>query len=86
MGLKRNLFEVDFVCNQGHKRYYTPSAYALPTDEKMQQEVNSLIKIKDGFIKFIIVETPTPSYQNEEAIVILNIYDFLMNENSLTLW
>lgn len=82
---KRNTLEVDFVCNQGYKRYYIQSAYALPTAEKMRQEMNSLLKIKDGFMKYIIVGTPTPTYQNEEGIVIMNIYDFLMNENSLAL-
>lgn len=80
---KRSTLEVDFVCNQGYRRYYIQSAYALPTEEKMKQEFNSLERINDGFRKYVIVGTPTPTYQNEEGIIIMNIYDFLMNPNSL---
>lgn len=80
---QRTTLEVDFVCNQGYKRYYIQSAYALPTKEKMQQELHSLLQIKDGFKKYVIVGTPTPTYQNEEGIIIMNIYDFLMDPKSL---
>jgi predicted AAA+ superfamily ATPase len=80
---KRSVLEVDFVCNQGYKRYYIQSALALPTQDKMDQELNSLRKIRDGFRKYVIVGTPTPTYQNDDGIVIMNIYDFLADENSL---
>lgn len=64
---QRSTLEVDFVCNQGYKRYYIQSAYALPTEEKKEQEFNSLLKIKDGFPKIVIVGTPTPTYQTEDG-------------------
>lgn len=80
---QRSTLEVDFVCNLGYKRYYIQSAYALPTEEKMRQELSSLLRIKDGFKKIVIVGTPTPTYQNERGILIMNIYDFLMNPDSL---
>lgn len=80
---QRSTLEVDFVCNQGYKRYYIQSAYALPTEEKQEQELNSLLKINDSFPKIVIVGTPTPTYQTEEGITIMNVYDFLMNTNSL---
>ena len=82
---QRATLEVNFVCNQGFKRYYIQSAYALPTEEKMKQELNSLLRIKDGFMKYVIVGTPTPTYQTEDGIVIMNIYDFLTNPNSLAI-
>ena len=82
---QRSILEVDFVCNQGYKRYYIQSAYALPTEEKMKQELNSLLKIKDNFMKYVIVGTPTPTYLNENGIVIMNIYDFLTNSSNLAL-
>ena len=74
---------MDFVCNQGYKRFYIQSVYALPTEEKKEQELNSLLKIKDNFPKIVIVGTPKPTYQTEEGITIMNVYDFLMNKNSL---
>lgn len=80
---KRSTLEVDFVCNLGYKRYYIQSAYALPTREKVLQEERPLTKINDSFMKFIIVGTPTPTYQSDEGIVIMDIYNFLMDENSL---
>ena len=81
--MMRKQLEVDFVCNNGSKRYYIQSAYALPTEEKKEQELNSLLKINDSFPKIVIVGTSTPTYQTEEGITIMNVYDFLMNTNSL---
>lgn len=76
---KRATLEVDFVCNLGYKRYYIQSAYALPTREKVLQEERPLTKINDAFTKYIIVGTPTPTYQTDEGINIMNLYDFLMD-------
>ena len=44
-GNKKKQLEVDFVANQGNKRYYIQSAFALPDQEKMDQEQASLVKI-----------------------------------------
>lgn len=82
---QRSTLEVDFVCNLGYKRCYIQSAYALPTEDKMKPEFNSLLRIKDSFKKIVIVGTPTPTYQNEEGILTMNIYDFLMNPDSLNI-
>ena len=81
---RRSSLEVDFVCNQGYRRYYIQSAYALPDRAKMDQEMSSLLKISDGFRKFIISGQPTPMYQNDDGIMIMNIWDFLMNPESLS--
>lgn len=78
---KRSYLEVDFVCNRGYKRYYVQSALAMPTNEKIEQELSSLRKINDGFEKLVITGNPTPTYQNDDGIIIMSIYDFLMKEN-----
>lgn len=81
----RKQLEVDFVCNKGSKRYYIQSAFAIPDPNKMKQESNSLLRINDSFKKIIIVkDTPAPWY-TEEGILIMSIYDFLLNMNSLDL-
>ena len=81
--LIRKQLEVDFVCNKGSKRYYVQSAFAVPDAEKMQQESNSLLRIDDSFKKIIVVkDTPSPWY-TEEGILVIGIYDFLLNTNSL---
>lgn len=81
---QRKVLEVDFVCNRGGKRYYIQSALSLPTPEKVGQEQNSLLRIDDNFQKMIIVGGMTPTHINDNGIIIMNIYDFLLNENSLT--
>ena len=81
---QRKVLEVDFVCNRGGKRYYIQSALSLPTPEKVEQEQNSLLRIDDNFQKMIIVGGMTPTHINDNGIIIMNIYDFLLNENSLT--
>lgn len=81
----RRQLEVDFVCNLGYKRWYIQSALALPTQEKVDQEVASLRSIGDSFRKIVITGGLSPTYQNEEGIFFLNILDFLKDENSLNL-
>lgn len=82
--VRRN-YEVDFVCNQGSKRYYIQSAYKMIDDEKVRQEENSLRNIDDSFKKIIVLGESTPVIRNEYGITIISIYDFLLNENSLEL-
>ncbi|MBR1635817.1 MAG: ATP-binding protein [Lachnospiraceae bacterium] len=82
-GNKKKQLEVDFVANQGNKRYYIQSAFALPDQEKMDQEQASLIKISDSFKKIIVVNSNTPVWRNDKGILVMNLYDFLLNEDSL---
>ena len=77
---RRANLEVDFVCNQGFKRYYIQSALNMATEQKMEQEQKSLIRISDNFAKMIIVGGLTPSHVNDNGIQIVNIFDFLMND------
>ena len=79
----RKQLEVDFVCNQGSQRYYIQSALRLPSEEKREQEVRSLKSINDSFRKFVITEDLISRYQDNEGITYMNIYEFLLDENSL---
>lgn len=79
----RKQLEIDFVCNKGSKRYYIQSAYAIPDQAKMEQEQRSLMLTGDFFKRMIITkDTPAP-YYNESGVLIMSVYDFLLNENSL---
>lgn len=79
----RKQLEVDFVCNKGSKRYYIQSAFSIPDREKMEQESNSLLRIDDSFKKIIVVkDLPAPTY-TEDGILVISVYDFLLNCNSL---
>lgn len=82
--IRRN-YEVDFVCNQGSRRYYIQSAYKMLDEEKVRREENSLRNIDDSFKKIIILGESTPVIRNDYGITIISIYDFLLNEDSLEL-
>ena len=81
----RKQLEVDFICNQGSKRYYIQSTFAIPDSEKMNQEKNSLIRIEDSFKKIIVVKDNIKLWRTEEGIVVMGIQEFLLNPNSLDL-
>jgi len=77
--------EVDFVCNKGYNRYYIQSAFSIPNNEKMIQETKSLDKIQDSFKKIIVTQDMTKPWKNDKGYLIINIFDFLLNKNSLDL-
>ena len=79
----RKQLEVDFVCNKGSKRFYIQSAYALPDKEKMEQEQRSLVNTGDGFKKIIITKDAVAQLYNEEGILVMTVYDFLLNPDSM---
>ena len=81
----RTSFEVDFVANLGSKRYYIQSAFALPTPEKFRQECNSLTNINDGFKKIIIVRDYINPWYTNEGILVIGLFDFLLQPDSLDL-
>lgn len=78
---ERKSLEVDFVCNKGYDRIYVQSAFALDTDEKLEQEFSSLIHIKDSFQKVVITGGSQPTYRNDNGILILNLFDFLLSDS-----
>lgn len=75
--------EIDFIANQGSKRYYIQSAYSLPDAEKMKQEKASLINVTDSFKKIIIVKDVINVRHDEDGITFMSVYDFLLMDNSL---
>lgn len=81
-GIRKQL-EIDFVCNKGSKRYYIQSAYAIPDQAKMEQEQRSLVMTGDFFKKIIITKDAPASYYNDDGVLIMSIYDFLLNSDSL---
>jgi predicted AAA+ superfamily ATPase len=79
----RKQLEVDFVCNKGSRRYYIQSAYAIPDEAKRLQEERPLKHIDDSFKKIIITrDTPRAQY-TEEGILMINVFEFLMNPDSI---
>lgn len=81
--VSKKQLEVDFVCNQGLKTYYIQSAYSIPDAEKRAQEIRPFLKIKDSFKKIIITnDFVNPLYDND-GILTMNVFDFLLSPDSL---
>ncbi|MBQ7501555.1 ATP-binding protein [bacterium] len=79
----RKQLEIDFVCNKGSKRFYIQSALTLPDQAKREQEQRSLLKTDDAFKKIIVTKDALAPLYNEKGILTMNIFDFLLNPNSL---
>lgn len=82
--IKKQL-EIDFVCNQGSKRYYIQSALNIDEDSKKSQELRPLLNVKDFFKKIIVVKDDIVPWHTEDGVLIIGIKEFLLNENSLDL-
>ena len=82
---ERKRLEVDFVANQGSKRYYIQSALRMEDDDKVRQEKKSLINIPDSFKKIIVVKDRITSYHDYDGILRVGLFDFLLNPDSLDL-
>ena len=80
---QRKQLEVDFVVNEGNQRYYIQSAWAMPDEEKRKQEKASLLRINDSFKKIIIVKDTFKPWRDENGILTIGLFDFLMNVDSL---
>ena len=82
---EKKRLEVDFIANKGSLKYYIQSAYSLPSDSKIRQEKSSLLNINDSFKKIIIVKDVIKPKIDDNGIVSMSLYDFLLDENSLSL-
>ena len=57
----------------------------IPTEEKRRQEKASLVNVNDSFKKIIVVKDVVNVTRDEDGIVTMSVYDFLLKENSLEL-
>lgn len=82
-GDKKKQLEIDFVANKGNNKIYIQSALEMKTKEKVEQEQKSLLNVNDFFKKIIIVGDNIKKSRYENGIIIMSIYDFLLDLNSL---
>ena len=79
----RKQLEIDFVANKGNNKIYIQSALEMKTEEKIKQEQKSLLNVNDFFKKIIIVGDNIKRSRYDNGIIIMGIYDFLLDINSL---
>lgn len=77
--------EVDFIATQGSKKYYIQSSLEVPSEQKEQQEKKPLWYIDDSFKKIIVTKDILNVRRDEYGIMTINLFDFLLNPNSLDL-
>ncbi len=82
-GNAKKQLEIDFVANKGNNKIYIQSALEMKTKEKIEQEQKSLININDFFKKIIIVGDNIKRSRYDNGIILMSIYDFLLDEDSL---
>lgn len=82
---RRKQCEIDFVVNMGARRYYIQSALSVSDPDKMTTELRPLKNTKDFFKKIIISKSNAKPWIDEDGIVHIGLYDFLLNQNSLEL-
>ena len=80
---EHNNLEVDFIASFGSRKYYIQSAFGIPDSEKEKQEKASLLRINDSFKKIVIVKDVINVQHDENGITTINLFDFLLNDNSL---
>ena len=78
--------EIDFIANKGNNKIYIQSAFSMPTAEKKEQEERSLLKINDSFKKIIIVKDYIKRIRDDNGIIVMSVFDFLLDPNSLDYW
>ena len=75
--------ETDFVINKSFERTYIQVAEGIDDPGKLQQEEASLMRIKDGFGKMILVDTDVPEHYTPNGIRVMSILDFMSDRSCL---
>ena len=82
-GDSKKQLEIDFVANKGNNKIYIQSALEMKTKEKVAQEQKSLLNVNDFFKKIIIVGDNVVKSRYDNGIILMSIYDFLLDNESL---
>ena len=81
----RTKLEVDFVASRGSEKMYIQVALSISEEEKRQQEINSLRRIKDSFRKLVLVKEPVVPWQDENGIEYMGIEQWLLGNDEVAL-
>lgn len=82
---RQKALEIDFVATQGSQKYYIQSALSMEDEQKQKQEKRGLYHIDDSFKKIIITKSDLKPQRDDKGVLIIDLFDFLLNEDSLKL-
>ena len=75
--------EIDFIAYEGSHKYYIQSAFAIPDEQKKEQEERPLLLVDDSFKKIVVLSSPIRLRRDTAGITTMSIYDFLLQKDSL---
>ena len=75
--------EVDFIATLGSRKYYLQSALSMDAPGKQAQEKRSLYGIDDSFKKIVITKNGLKPSIDERGVLTLDLFSFLLNDDSL---
>lgn len=75
--------EIDFVANRGRKKYYIQSALNVGDSVKEKTELRPLLGTNDFFRKIIVTKSNMKPWFDENGILHLGLYEFLLNESAV---
>jgi predicted AAA+ superfamily ATPase len=75
--------EIDFIANKGDERIYIQSAYRMEDDDKRKQELRPFLKVNDSFKKLVLTGDDVPMHRTEKGFVVMNVIDFMKDQDSL---
>lgn len=79
----RTILEIDFIAEKFDKVIYIQSALYIPDEEKMIQEKRPFKYVNNAYKKVLITKYSGLGNYDENGILHLNLFDFLLNINSL---
>lgn len=80
---RRQQMEIDFIAYEGNHKYYIQSAFAIPDEQKKEQEERPLLLVDDSFKKIVVLSSPIRLRRDTAGITTMSIYDFLLQKDSL---
>ncbi len=72
--------EVDFIASRGSRRIYVQSALSVQDADRMAEKKRPLMEIGDSFSKIIVTKDSTLPMYDEDGIIFVNLFDFLLNK------
>ena len=78
---KQKALEVDFVAVRGNQQYYLQVCLHMDDDQTVYRESRPLTAIRDSFQKIIITKDGLRPRRDEQGIIIMDVFDFLLNPN-----
>lgn len=75
--------EIDFVAVKGGRKVYIQSAFALPDEEKAEQEMKPFSLTGDSFPKINIRKDIRKRWYDGSGALNIGVIDFLLDGNSI---